>query len=166
MSATIRRISSWGWVYFGLAVVAFFPFLISSPGRISVDTKLPLFLNPADLLANAAYLWDPQYASGTVTHQNIGYLFPMGPFFWFFDLLGTPDWLAQRLWFGSLVFLAGLGVIFLFRTLYRRDVGCVAAALLYMLSPYLLAYMSRQSVILLPWVGLPWLLALTERSLD
>lgn len=66
MSATIRRISSWGWVYFGLAVVAFFPFLISSPGRISVDTKLPLFLNPADLLANAAYLWDPQYASGTV----------------------------------------------------------------------------------------------------
>ncbi len=165
MSATIRRISSWGWVYFGLAVVAFFPFLISSPGRISVDTKLPLFLNPADLLANAAYLWDPQYASGTVTHQNIGYLFPMGPFFWFFDLLGTPDWLAQRLWFGSLVFLAGLGVIFLFRTLYRRDVGCVAAALLYMLSPYLLVYISRQSVILLPWVGLPWLLALTERSL-
>jgi len=165
MIARVRRISNWFWAYCGLALIAYVPFLVSAPGRISVDTKLPLFLNPSELIANAAYLWDPQYASGTVTHQNIGYLFPMGPFFWIFERLGVSDWIAQRFWFGSLVFLAGAGVVFLFRTLYRRDLGAIVAALVYMLSPYLLAYMSRQSVILLPWVGLPWLLALTERSL-
>ncbi len=152
-------------MYAGLAAVAYLPYLVSAPGRVSVDTKLYLFLDPGRLLKNAAYLWDPNYAAGTVTHQNIGYLFPMGPFFWFFDTLGVPVWFAQRLWFGSIVFAAGAGVVFLCRTISRRDVGAVAAALVYMLSPYVLAYTARQSVILLPWAGLPWLLALTERSL-
>jgi arabinofuranan 3-O-arabinosyltransferase len=152
-------------VYAGLAFVAYVPYLVSSPGRVSVDTKLYLFLDPGRLLKNAAYLWDPNYAAGTVTHQNIGYLFPMGPFFWFFDALNVPVWVAQRLWFGSIVFAAGAGVVFLCRTISRRDVGTVVAALVYMLSPYVLAYTARQSVILLPWAGLPWLLALTERSL-
>ena len=27
-------------------------------------------------------MWDPNIGLGTVTHQNIGYLFPMGPFYW------------------------------------------------------------------------------------
>ena len=27
-------------------------------------------------------MWDPNIGMGTVTHQNIGYLFPMGPFYW------------------------------------------------------------------------------------
>ncbi len=152
-------------MYASLAFVAYVPYLVSSPGRVSVDTKLYLFLDPGRLLKNAAYLWDPNYAAGTVTHQNIGYLFPMGPFFWFFDALNVPVWVAQRLWFGSIVFAAGAGVVFLCRTISRRDAGTVVAALVYMLSPYVLAYTARQSVILLPWAGLPWLLALTERSL-
>jgi len=155
----------WRWVYLGLAAIAYVPYLVSAPGRTSVDTKLYLFLDPGRLLSNAAYLWDPNYAAGTVTHQNIGYLFPMGPWFWAFDALHVPDWIAQRLWFGSIVFAAGAGVLFLCRTISKRDVGAVAAALVYMLSPYVLAYTARQSVILLPWAGLPWLLALTERSL-
>ena len=37
--------------------------------------------------------------------------------------------------------------------------------LAYMLSPYLLDYSARISVILLPWAALPWLIALTARSL-
>jgi arabinofuranan 3-O-arabinosyltransferase len=155
----------WRWVYLGLAAIAYIPYLVSAPGRVSVDTKLYLFLDPSRLLSNAPYLWDPSYAAGTVTHQNIGYVFPMGPWFWAFDALQVPDWIAQRLWFGSIVFAAGAGVLFLCRTLAKRDAGAVAAALVYMLSPYVLAYTARQSVILLPWAGLPWLLALTERSL-
>ena len=155
----------WRGVYLGLAVIAYVPYLASAPGRVSVDTKLYLFLDPGRLLSNAAYLWDPNYAAGTVTHQNIGYLFPMGPWFWAFDVMHVPDWIAQRLWFASIVFAAGAGVLFLCRTISKRDVGAVAAALVYMLSPYVLAYTARQSVILLPWAGLPWLLALTERSL-
>ena len=43
---------------------------------------------------------------GTVTHQTIGYLFPMGPYYWILDQLGVPDWVAQRLWLGSLLFFA------------------------------------------------------------
>jgi arabinofuranan 3-O-arabinosyltransferase len=161
----VIRHRPWRWVYLGLAAIAYLPYLASAPGRVSVDTKLYLFLDPGRLLSNAAYLWDPNYAAGTVTHQNVGYLFPMGPWFWAFDALHVPDWIAQRLWFGSIVFAAGAGVLFLCRTISKRDVGAVVAALVYMLSPYVLAYTARQSVILLPWAGLPWLLALTERSL-
>ena len=41
----------------------------------------------------------------------------------------------------------------------------VIAALAYMLSPYSLHYAARISVILLPWAGLGWLLALMVRAL-
>ena len=34
-----------------------------------------------------------------------------------------------------------------------------------MLSPYLLDYAARISVILLPWAGLPWMIAFTIRAL-
>ena len=39
------------------------------------------------------------------------------------------------------------------------------ASLAYMLSPYVLNYVDRHSVILLPWAGLPWMLGLPERAL-
>ena len=41
----------------------------------------------------------------------------------------------------------------------------LVAMLAYMFSPYLLNYSARISVILLPWAALPWLIALTARSL-
>ena len=53
---------------------------------------------------------------GTVTHQTIGYLWPLGPYYWLTDQLGVPDWVAQRLWLGTLLFAAGAGVVFLLRT--------------------------------------------------
>src|SRR5436190_1898714 len=43
--------------------------------------------------------------------------------------------------------------------------GAVVAAVLFMLSPYTLDFAARISVILMPWAGLPWLLALTIRAL-
>ena len=64
-------------------------------------------------------MWDPNIGMGTVTHQNIGYLFPMGPFYWVLDRVGMPDWVAQRIWLGSILFFAGLGMLYLFRT-HRR----------------------------------------------
>ena len=68
-------------------------------------------------------MWDPNIGLGTVTHQNIGYLFPMGPYYWVLDRRGFPDWVAQRLWLGSLLFFAGLGVLYLLRTLDVRGPG-------------------------------------------
>ncbi len=46
-----------------------------------------------------------------------------------------------------------------------RRAGLLVATLAYMLSPYLLNYSARISVILLPWAALPWLLGLTIKAL-
>jgi hypothetical protein len=54
--------------------------------------------------------------------------------------------------------------LFLLRTLQIRDNGAVVAALVYMLTPYPLAYTARISAILLPWAGMPWLIALAARA--
>ena len=74
-------------------------------------------------------MWDPNVGMGTVTHQTIGYLFPMGPYYWVLDKLGVPDWVAQRLWLGSLLFFAALGVLYLLRTFGLKGPGVVVAAL-------------------------------------
>jgi arabinofuranan 3-O-arabinosyltransferase len=149
-----------------LAVVCYVPLLLTARGFVAADTKAYLYLDPARLLSRAPFLWDQNVALGTVTHQNIGYLWPMGPWFWTFDLLGVPDWVAQRLWMGTLLFAAGAGILFLGRTIGPRSrLAWTAAALVYLLSPYVLDYISRISVLLLPWAALPWLVALAELSL-
>ncbi len=164
-----------------LAAVTYLPLLFTKPGRVGADTKTYLYLDPGRLLHDAPFLWDPGIGLGTVTHQNIGYLWPLGPFYWVLDAAGLPDWVAQRLWLGTVLFSAGAGVLYLLRSLHwdvlpprratgawatrRWDLGLIVAALAYALSPYLLAYAARLSVILLPWAALPWLVALTARAL-
>ena len=151
--------------YLGLALLAYLPVLRSSPGKVAADTKQYLYLDPGRLLDRAATMWDPNIGMGTVTHQNIGYLFPMGPYYWLFDQLGVPDWVAQRLWLGSLMFAAGVGVLYLLRTFGLRGPGVVVAALAYMLTPYSLDYAARISVLLMPWAALPWLIGLMRKAL-
>ena len=87
---------------------------------MAADTKTYLYLDPGRLLERAPWMWDPNIGLGTVTHQNIGYLFPMGPWYWIFEQLGAPDWVAQRLWLGTVLFAAGAGVLFLLRTSVAR----------------------------------------------
>lgn len=159
------------------AAIAYIPLLLTARGQVAADTKTYLTIDPAGVLADAPHVWDSQIGLGTVTHQYIGYLWPMGPFFWLLDALGLPDWAAQRLWLGSVLLAAGLGVRFLLRTLDWNELatrspvgrpavrwGLLVAGLAYMLSPYLLEYAARISVILLPWAALPWLLGLTVRA--
>jgi len=148
-----------------LALVAYVPLLLTRPGQVGADTKTYLYLDPGRLLSRAAHMWDPNVGLGTVTHQNIGYLWPMGPFYWLFDTLGVPDWVAQRIWLGSIILLAGLGVRFMMRELRWVGTGVTVASFAYALSPYLLDYAARISVILLPFAGLPWLIGLAARSL-
>src|SRR5438105_13724413 len=104
----------------GLALLAYIPFLLSSPGKLSADTKQYLYLDPGRLLSRAAYVWDAHTGGGTVPHQNIGYLFPMGPYYWLMAQLGVPDWVAQRLWLGSISFAAGAGALWLLTKLGTR----------------------------------------------
>lgn len=149
-----------------LALATYVPLVLTEPGRVAADTKTYLYLDPGRLLSRAPSMWDPSIGLGTVTHQNIGYLWPMGPWFWAFELVGSPDWLAQRLWLATIMFAAGAGVVFLTRTLGWGSSGVLAAAAVYTFSPYMLHYGARISVILLPWAALPWLVALTQRSLQ
>ena len=147
-----------------LALVAFVPQLVSRPGALPADTKTYLYVDPARFLGQSLSMWDPSVGLGTVTHQQIGYLFPMGPFFLATHALGVPAWVAQRLWVGAILFAAGAGVRFLCRTLHVGGPGRVVASLAYLLSPYPLQYIGHISVILLAFAALPWLVALVEHS--
>ncbi len=89
----------------------------------------------------------------------------MGPYYTLTNLLGIPAWIAQRFWLGSISFAAAAGVLYLLSTLNWKHRGAAfVAALVYMLTPYQLAYTARISAVLLPWAGLPWLVALAIRS--
>ena len=115
------------WPLVLLAAICYVPLLFTAPGQVGADTKTYLYLDPGRLLSRAPSMWDPNIGFGTVTHQNIGYLFPMGPYYWLADVTGVPMWVAQRFWLGSILFLAGAGVWFLLRTL-RFDTMPAAVA--------------------------------------
>src|SRR6476659_232253 len=109
--------------YSALAALAYIPMLLTAPGRVVADTKSYLYLDPGRLLERAPSMWDPNIGLGTVTHQNIGYLLPMGPYYWLMHAFGVPAWVSQRLWFGSILLFAALSMLYLFRTLHVRGPG-------------------------------------------
>ena len=162
-------VSSRAWNAIGFAsfaVLVYAPILLTRQGRVAADTKSYLYLDPGRLLDRVGSLWDPNIGLGTVSHQSIGYLFPLGPFYWFTEqAMGLPSWVAQRLWLGTLLFGAGLGMRYLLRTLDVRGPGVPVAVLAFALSPYALEFSSRLSVLLGPWAALPWLLAFMIRAL-
>jgi arabinofuranan 3-O-arabinosyltransferase len=146
------------------ATIAYLPALMSSPGRMPTDSKLYLYLDPGRFLSDAAGSFDPRQFAGWVPHQHIAYLWPSGPWYWLFDTLGVPDWIAHRLWLGTIMVAAGLGVRWCVRQLGLSPGAALAAAVLYQTSLYVLPYVSRTSVMLLPWAGLGWIVAFTIRA--
>ncbi len=151
--------------YLALAVVAFVPMLAAQPGMVTDDTKTYLYLDPGRYVRQAVSLWDPNVGLGTVTHENIGYLLPMGPFYWVMAELHVPLWVAQRLWMGCLLFAAGAGRPLPVPCARPVGTGALRAALAFMFTPYVLQYSGRISVILMPWAGLPWMLAFVVLAL-
>ncbi|MGZ4214250.1 MAG: alpha-(1-_3)-arabinofuranosyltransferase domain-containing protein, partial [Actinomycetota bacterium] len=146
--------------------LAYVPLLFMDPGKVEADTKSYLYLDPGRLLAGAGSMWDPHIGMGTVSHQTIGYLFPVGPFYWLLEtVLRMPAWVAQRLWLGTLLCAAGLGIAYLLRTLKIRGPGVPVAMLAYAFTPYAIEFSSRFSVLLGPWSALPWLTAFTILAL-
>jgi arabinofuranan 3-O-arabinosyltransferase len=158
-----RRAPSWPALI--IALISYVPLLLTAPGWVGADTKQYLYISPDRLLSRAPYLWDMHTGLGGVTHQNIGYLLPQGPWYWVFEHLRVPDWVAQRLWTGTLLFAAGMGVLALLRTFGWRNRPSFLAAVAYQLSPYVLEYVARISAILLPWAGLPWMVVFVVRGL-
>jgi arabinofuranan 3-O-arabinosyltransferase len=147
-----------------LVAISYLPILASSPGRVSADSKQALYVDAGRFLGGADSLWDPAVGAGTVPHQHLGYLWPMGPWFWFFDQVGVPVWVAQRLWIGTLVLLAALGARWFLRSMGLGVGPALVGAMVYALTPYQLAFTARMSVVLLPWVGLPWMVELARRA--
>jgi arabinofuranan 3-O-arabinosyltransferase len=147
-----------------VAVVAYLPLFATRRGLLTDDTKIYLYLDPAHLIATAASMWNSDVGFGTVTHQNIGYLLPMGPYYWATKALGVPEWMAQRFWLGSLLFLAALGVRKCAQELGLTRWAGWYAAVPYMLTPYILVNLDRTSAILMPWAGLGWMMVFTIRA--
>ncbi len=147
-----------------LAVLAYAPALLSSPGRMPADTKLYLYLDPGGLLGRAASTFETEQFAGWVPHQQIAYLWPAGPWYWVLDTIGLPDWVAHRLWIATVMFAAGAGVRWAARLLGLGAGAALVAALVYQLSPFVLAYVSRTSLLLLPWAALGWIVGLTIRA--
>ncbi len=147
-----------------LVGLSYVPVLAARPGTVTADTKTYLYLDPASVMSEATSMWSSTVGAGTVTHQYIGYLWPMGPWFWLMEALAVPDWVAQRLWWGTIVCVAALGVYRLSLRLGHRADAALLAALAYGLSPYVLHYVARLSGLLLPWAALPWIIYCAVRT--
>src|SRR4051812_34458534 len=91
----------------------------------------------------------------------------MGPFFALLHELGLSPWLVQRLWLGTLLALAAWGVVRLLDALLGRPRGAahVAAAVLFVVNPYVVVFSSRTTITLLGYALLPWLLLVVHRGL-
>lgn len=153
------RVDRWG---LGLLLaLSYLPALASSRGRLAADTKAYLYLDPGRLLADSLWSWDERQFAGWVPHQMIGYLWPSGPWYWAFQKAGVPDWIAHRLWLGTILLAAGTGVRWCARRFELGPWAALTAGVVYVLSPYTIPYLSRGSILLLPWAGLGWMVGLT-----
>ena len=76
-----------------------------------------------------------------------------------------PVWVAQRLWLGTLLFAAGAGVLYLCRTIGLTGPGPAVAALAFMFTPYVIAVLGPDLGHLMPWSGLPWMMAFVVLAL-
>ena len=147
-----------------LAVLSYLPLFVLQRGKINADTKLYLGEDPGGLISRSLFAWDSSQFGGFVPHQAIAYLWPSGPFYWFFDLLGSPQWFTQRVWVGTIFLAAALGAYVLLQHLAFSSHAAFIGALFFMSSPYVLAYQSRTSSMLLPWAATAWLCYFTSRG--
>ena len=133
------------------------PFL-TAPGNLISDTKLDLAVDPGRFLSRALLLWDPQQF-GQLQDQAVGYLFPMGPFFYLGRLAGLDPWVIQRLWIGTVGVAAFLGTV---RLAERLGIGTpwsrIVAGFGYAASPAALTLLGELSSEFLPAAMLPWIL--------
>ena len=147
-----RRRSRWHLVV--LALIAYVPLLLTHPGWIAADTKAYLYLDPTAAAARPRATcgtptsgWDrsPTRTSGTCSRWGPG----TGSSTSSASPPGSP---SDSGWARSL-FAAATGVRYLARLLGVGAWGQLAAALTYMLTPYLIDYLARTSAILMPWAG-------------
>ena len=144
-----------------LALLAYLPALTAAPGQMPSDSKLYVYLDPGRFLVDTTTTFDPRQYAGWVPHQTSPTCGRPGRGSGSSNRSGVPDWIAHRLWIGTLLLAAGLGVRWVARVLGLGPTAALTAAIVYQLSPYILPYVSRTSVLLLPFAGLGWIVGLT-----
>ncbi len=151
-----------------LALAAFMLAFAQRPGLATADTKINLHVDPARFLGDVASMWSSTGQLGGVqAGQQVGYLFPMGPFFAFGHGLGLADWVIQRLWLGAVLALAAWGMVRLLDALLGRPRGIahLVSGAVILLNPFVVTYVNRTTVTLLAYAALPWLLLAVHRGL-
>jgi arabinofuranan 3-O-arabinosyltransferase len=152
----------------GLVLLAYALALVQRPGEVVADTKVDLYVAPTRFLSNVLSVWSPTTDLGHVFGaQYSGYAWPMAPWFALGDAIDVPTWIVHRLWLGTLLALAAVGIVRLMDALAteRRGALHVAAGVLFIVNPYITVYANRTSISLLSYAALPWLLLAVHRGL-
>lgn len=149
-----------------LGLLAFVMVVLVHSGRLYIDTRPDLYLDPGALIRESLSTWVPGTGLGTTNYDN-GYL-PTAALLWVFQGVGLPPWLSMRLWRFLLVAVAALGARALLVDLTARrepagPVARVTVAVLYAINPYVVVGAATTPV-MLPFALLPWLLIALRRS--
>ena len=151
-----------------LCLVAFLLSFWQRPHTLYADTRIELLTNPGLFLSRVGQMWTSTVDLGHMgASQFVGYLFPMGPFFWLGDVVGLPTWIVQRLWIFVLLAIAAWGAVRLVEAV-RPAAGSSAgfiAGLVYITCPFVVVSFTRGTGWLVALAFLPWLLLLTQRGL-
>src|SRR6202453_3219868 len=99
------------WWFLIVWAAALAVFMAADRGRMTVDTKLGVDIDPSDFIARLWPLWDPLEWCGALQNQYIGYAIPMAPFFLAGQLLHVPVWIIERLWLSLLVATGFAGLV-------------------------------------------------------
>src|SRR3954449_8282234 len=113
----------------GLAVLSYVVALIQRPGSVVADTKVDLYLDPGRFLGQVLRIWSPTTDLGHVFGaQYSGYAWPMAPWFALGDAIDAPTWIVHRLWLGTLLALAAVGIVRLLDALATPRRGALHVA--------------------------------------
>jgi arabinofuranan 3-O-arabinosyltransferase len=142
--------------------------LLQQPGRTTYDTRAELTQRPLDFLRDGFTLWHPESNLGEFQNQAYGYLFPQGSWFVLGDLLGSPDWVTQRLWSALVLIVAVEGARRVALALDLAGPVALLVGLAYGFSPRLLGtvpVITGEALpgAMMPWILLPVLLAFSGR---
>ena len=152
----------------GIAALAYSLAFVQRPGRVFTDTRIELTIDPVRFLHAVASMWSSTGDLGHVqSGEFVGYLIPMAPWYAFAHAIGLPTWVAQRIWLGTLLAAAGVGVVLLVAALLSRraHVGQAVAGVLYVANPYVVVVTGRTSDWLVAYAAFPWVLLAVHRGI-